>query len=273
MKSVKIIALGITLSLLTFIQSAFALDETLKAVESRSGVEQRFVLTKPDSSPVASVILIGGSDGVLGLSSFFGSPRFGRHENSFFVRTRNQYAKQSFLVATIDAPSDRKKMNAKWRMGKKHAADVSAITAYLKQQANVPVWVVGTSRGSFSAANMGIRLKGEIDGIVLTSSVTRSRRKWKIYDEYPKGVISMNLAKVTDPVFVVSHEDDQCRVSPAADIQRLAESFSNTKHVEYRTFSGGDLPISEPCDGLSQHGFLGIESQVVDAIAAFVKAN
>jgi pimeloyl-ACP methyl ester carboxylesterase len=273
MKSVKIIGLGIALSILTFGISAFALDETLKTVESRSGVEQTFVLTKLDSSPVASVILIAGGNGVLGLSSFFGSPRFGSSENNFVVRTRDQYAKHSFLVATIDAPSDRKKMNAKWRMGKKHAADVSAVIAYLKRQVNVPVWVVGTSMGSFSAANMGIRLKGEIEGIVLTSSVTRSRRKWKIYDDYPKGVISMNLAKVTGPVFVVSHEDDQCRASPAADIQRLAKSFSNSKRVEYRTFSGGDSPISESCHALSQHGFLGIESQVVDAIAAFVKAN
>ena len=37
--------------------------------------------------------------------------------------------------------------------------------------------------------------------------------------------------------------------------------------------SGGDPPKSDPCEAMSQHGFLGIEGQAVDAIAKFIKAN
>ena len=37
--------------------------------------------------------------------------------------------------------------------------------------------------------------------------------------------------------------------------------------------SGGDTPKSDPCEAMSQHGFLGIEGQAVDAIAKFIKAN
>jgi hypothetical protein len=36
---------------------------------------------------------------------------------------------------------------------------------------------------------------------------------------------------------------------------------------------GGSPPQSEPCQAKSQHGFLGIEDQAVDAIAQFIMAQ
>jgi pimeloyl-ACP methyl ester carboxylesterase len=270
-ENVKMIVLA--LAFLMFGGSALAIDESVETVTSRGEVEQRFVLTKPDQSPLASLILLAGGHGGLQVSSYFGSPNFGWGERNFVVRTRKQYARHGLLVATIDAPSDRKKMNAKWRMSKKHAEDVSAVVAYLKRQKDVPVWIVGTSMGTFSAASIAAKLKNKIDGVVLTSSVTRSRPKWNIAGAYPNGIIDINLAKVTAPVFIVSHEDDQCEVTPPGDIQRLAESFSNSEGVEFRLFSGGDEPVSDACEAGSQHGFLGIESQVVDAIVSFIKGH
>ena len=61
------------------------------------------------------------------------------------------------MVAVIDAPSDQgDKMNAIFRMSKAHADDIGAVAAYLKKEKDVPVWVVGTSMGTFSAANGAI---------------------------------------------------------------------------------------------------------------------
>ncbi len=37
-------------------------------------------------------------------------------------------------------------------------------------------------------------------------------------------------------------------------------------------FSGADAPQAKPCDSRSAHGFLGIEQDVVAAIAAFIKS-
>ena len=174
MKVAKSICIGI--AMLAAAGTAFALDENLISIETGRGVEQKFVLTKPNQTPVASVILFAGGHGKLSLSSFPGSVRFGWGRKNNLVRTRNLYAQHGFMVATVDAPSDRKKMNAAWRMGSKHAKDIAAVITYLKKQADVPVWVIGTSMGSFSAANMGIRLKDKVAGVVLTSSITRSKK-------------------------------------------------------------------------------------------------
>ena len=254
------------------IPSAYAIEESLHTVSSR-GADQKFLLAKPDDKPIASVILFAGGYGGLSLSSFLGSPSIGQRKTNFLVRTRKQFAVHGFLVATVDAPEDSPKMNPPWRMGNKHAVDISAVIAFLKQQADVPVWAVGTSFGTFSAANMGIRLKDSIYGIVLTSPITDIPTKFDLYKEYPRGTINMELDKVTGPVFIASHEDDECPRTPPENISDLADQFTSSKNLENVVFSGGDSPKSKPCHGRSQHGFFGIESKVVDAIAEFIVSN
>ena len=261
---VLVLTLGSTLS--------YASSEALEHVDSR-GLEQKFVLTKPEGKPVASVILLAGGHGKLDLSSFLGSVNFGWGAKNNLVRTRELYANQGYLVATMDAPSNRNRMNAIWRMSEEHAEDINAVAKYLKAKSDVPVWVIGTSMGSFSAANAGIRLNNSIDGIVLTSSVTQSKSKWKIYREFPNGIINMDLVKATKPVLVISHKNDECALTPASDINTLASKFTSSSKVEVEVFTGGDSPISDPCEALSAHGFLGIEDKVVERISAFINSN
>jgi hypothetical protein len=43
--------------------------------------------------------------------------------------------------------------------------------------------------------------------------------------------------------------------------------------VDAVVLSGGSPPQSDPCEAMSQHGFLGIEKQAVDAVAKFILAN
>jgi hypothetical protein len=42
---------------------------------------------------------------------------------------------------------------------------------------------------------------------------------------------------------------------------------------ELMTFEGGSPPISPPCEARAAHGYLGLEPQVVSAIAAWIRAH
>lgn len=269
---VHLLRWSLAFALLLPVGTVHALDERVETVATR-GVEQRFILTRPEGEPVATLLLFAGGHGKLALGSASGRPTIAWGRNNNLVRTRADYARQGFLVATLDAPSDRDRMNAIWRMGGEHARDIAAVAAFLRRQADVPVWVVGTSMGSFSAANAAVRLGGQVDGVVLTSAVTRSKRKWKIHSDYPNGVIDMDLERYSGPVMLVSHAQDGCALTPAADIDRLAAAFSAATRVAKKVLSGGDAPRSGPCKALSHHGFLGIEQQLVDAVATFVRDN
>lgn len=242
---------------------------TLVSVKTERGTTQSFILIKPEK-PVASVILFAGGHGALGLKTT-SSMQWGA--GNFLVRTRDKFAAHNLIVAVVDAPSDHKGgMSAIFRMSKAHADDISAVAAYLKAQAPVPVWLVGTSMGTFSAAGGAIAAKG-IDGLVLTSTITRAKPEWKIAKSHSDGVASMRLPDIAVPTLVVSHQKDGCDITPAADAQKLRNRLTKAGKVEVVLLDGGAPPQSAPCQAKSQHGFLGIEDKAVDAIARFVKAG
>jgi pimeloyl-ACP methyl ester carboxylesterase len=216
------------------------------------------------------LILFAGGDGALGLT---GASSMKSLAANFLVRSRDMFVAHGFAVAVVDTPSDRKSgMNGVFRMSAAHATDVEAVAADLKKRFGAPVWLVGTSMGTFSAAGAAIAAKG-IDGLVLTSSITQSRPDWKIARSHRDGVASMRLAQIAVPTLIVSHRHDGCELTPAAGAQKLRRRLTRAKKVEVAILEGGARPASEPCQAKSQHGYYGIETQAVDAIAKFIKAN
>ena len=98
-----------------------------------------------------------------------------KNGGNFLVKVREQFASHGFLVSVFDAPSDQKGSDGMlgYRVTEDHAADVAAVVKRLRELATVPVWLVGTSRGTISAANAAARLPPPSgpDGIVLTSTM------------------------------------------------------------------------------------------------------
>jgi len=120
--------------------------------------------------PIASVILFVGAHGRLALS-----PRgIGWGEGNFLVRNRERFCREGFLVAVMDAPSDRPQGLWNFRTSVAHAEDIKYVIAELRKMFDIPVWLIGTSMGTVSAANFAARLKeGGPDGLVLTSTITK----------------------------------------------------------------------------------------------------
>jgi hypothetical protein len=80
-----------------------ALEEELRTIPTRPGVTQHFLLIRPNDKPGATVILFAGAHGRLALSP----QGIGWGSSNFLVRNRERFAREGFLVAVIDAPSDR----------------------------------------------------------------------------------------------------------------------------------------------------------------------
>ncbi len=239
---------------------ARAAAEEVRTVPSRPGVTQSFLLVHPAERPVATVVLFSGGNGRLGL----GSGRLGPGAN-FLVRTRGRFAEHGLLVAVVDAPSDRPNGLDGFRASAAHADDVRAVLAALREEAAVPVWLVGTSMGTVSAANAAARLTaGGPDGVVLTSTVTRQGR------ERPESIGDVRLKDIRVPTLVVHHRQDACRATPYADTVGLLRDLSATPRRELLTFEGGATPQSGPCEPRAAHGFFGLDTEVVAAIARWI---
>lgn len=245
-------------------------DETLVCLPTRTEVTQSFLLEVPDQAK-AAVLLFAGSAGHLGLESVDGRPRIA-NGNNFLVRSRHLFAQAGLIVATLDAPSDQSGgMDAAFRLSPEHAEDVAAVVAYLRKQASLPVWLVGTSQGTLSVARVGAQLGHQIDGVALTSSISRSGGRQSYHGAVaPQGVLTLGLEGLAVPVLVLAHADDACGVTPADDASRIIDHLEQSPRKSLRVLHGGDPPRSGPCDALSAHGYLGIEPEAVQAIADFV---
>ena len=164
--------------IITFIISAQSQAAELISLETRPGVNQKFILIRVDN-PVANVILFAGGHGNLELTSFLGVPSMGWGKTNFVVRSRDKFAKHGFMVAVVDAPSDKKGkkgMKGGFRNRKKHVADIDKVIDYLRKENKAPVWLVGTSRGTESATRVAISSAEKPDGLILTSSMSRHNK-------------------------------------------------------------------------------------------------
>jgi dienelactone hydrolase len=245
-------------------QSSAEITERVVDIPTRPGVTQRFVLLTPEN-PGAAVILFAGGHGGLEISAR-GSFKWGK--NNFLVRSRKLFAENGLIVAVIDAPSDRQAAPylGRFRQTPEHAADVRALIAWLRQQADIPVWLVGTSRGTQSAAFVATQLVGGggPDGLVLTSTM--------LTDNKGRPVPDMDLGKLRTPVLVVHHEQDGCKHCTFAKMPRLMDKLTATQRKQLITFRGGE-DRGDPCKPFAYHGFNGLEHEVVQRIAEWILSN
>jgi len=246
-------------------------DSELVEFTPRSGVTLKTMVIEPETKPKTVLISYPGGRGTIELRSFFGSPSINKYKANFLVRTRDLFVKNGYVVVLPDVPSDHKKLKYKYRLSDDQIVDTTTLVDYFQNKYNLPVWIMGTSASSLTAAYAGSKLTKKIAGIVLTASVTRMKESWYVYDDFPEGTASANLEDITVPVIISSNREDACNLSPSEDSELIRERLVNSPRVEVKYYSGGDVPQSKDCNALSRHGFLGLEDQVVSDIISFIE--
>ena len=219
-------------------------------------------------NPIAVLMLFTGGDGRLNLAigqQNIGSP-------NFLVRTRYHFAAERYVVAVVDAASDFLALGSGLRghrlptslHGEEHRQDLAAVMSSLRARyPALPLWAVGTSRGTVSASVTVTSVVPPADGVVLTSSLTGP--------DASEDMNGVNLESVVVPALIVSHRDDGCPVTKPEDSRALKDRFSASPRVRVLMFHGGSTPVSDPCDPLSPHGFFGTEQKVIEAISTWIK--
>jgi len=229
--------------------------ETIHTLETRPGVEIPIAVLKAQKALRGAVILLPGGAGKLKLD---GGTAFLNKTGNFVIRARRRFAHSGFLTISMDAPAGSQALHG-FRVSADHAKDIGATIAWARKKTGKPVWLIGFSRGTISAAGgaaqLGVPPAGP-DGIVLMSAVTETSRDGKdtVYD--------VALERIKVPVIVVHHRDDECYVTPLYDALSLAKKLDATMI----RIDGGKQPISKPCDSKSQHGFFGVERQTVQTL-------
>src|SRR5262245_62015936 len=231
--------------------------------------------------PIAVLMLFIGGDGTLNLTL----TQQNTGSTNFLARTRYHFAAEGYVVALVDAASDFLDHNhddtrdangflhgsglrghrlPNRLYGDKYLQDLAAVMNDLRgRYPNLPLWTVGTSQGTISAAVAAANVSPPPDGIVLTSSLTGPSALGDLQ--------SVDLEAINVPALIVTNQDDACTITKPEDSQALQMSFTASPRVRVRTFDGGSTPLSDPCESLSGHGFFGIEQKVIEAGTKWVK--
>ncbi len=222
---------------------------------TRDGVTQSVFVARAPEKPLAVALLFPGGGGNIRIRTEGGQIRFG--PNNFVVRSRGEFVKNGVIAVVFDAPSDQSGgMNDTFRLGEQHATDVAAVIAELKKRhPALPFFVVGTSRGTVSAASLGRRMPDKLAGTVLTASlfIAGSRAG-------QQGLSGFDFASIKPRLLFAHHKQDGCTYTP------YRSAAAQTGRFPLISVSGGLPAQSPPCDALSEHGFLGREGETVEAI-------
>jgi hypothetical protein len=216
-------------------------SETIVRLPSEGGSTLPYLLGQDDARPpLAVAILFTGGAGVVGLLTR-GIPHPGAN---VLVRSRGLFLEQGIATAVIDVPTDLALLTDAIRMSARHAHDVAAVIADLGQRfPGVRIDLVGTSRGTVSAAHAGAASGDRIAGVVLTS---------------------FDYASIRAPLLFVHHTEDACAVTPYAPAEALGRTYPLV------SVSGGAPARSDPCEAFSAHGYLGVEAPTVAAIGHWI---
>ena len=231
--------------------------------------------------PIAVLMLFIGGDGTLNLTL----TQQNTGSTNFLARTRYHFAAEGYVVALVDAASDFLAHNhddtrdangflhgsglrghrlPNRLHGDKYLQDLAAVMNDLRgRYPNLPVWAVGTSQGTISAAVAAANVSPPPDGIVLTSSLTGPSALGDLQ--------SVDLESINVSALIVTNQDDACPVTKPEDSKALKMRFTSSPRVRVRNFDGGSTPLSDPCESLSGHGFFGIEQKVIEAVTMWIK--
>lgn len=229
---------------------------------TRVNVTQSYLLMHDKAAaPKAVALLFTGGNGLLRLPQDGSTPKFGPGAN-FLVRSREMLRDRELALALLDAPSDQQGagMGDAFRMGAEHASDVAAVVRDLKQRfVRARIVLIGTSKGTISAAFLARNLAEPVDAAVLTSSVFLAGLRRGGY-----GLSGFDFGKIKAPLLFVHHRDDGCGSCPYSEAQRLGNAYALI------TVRGGKPAESGPCAPLSAHGYFGKEAETVTAIKSWI---
>ena len=234
--------------------------QEIVSLTTRPGVTQAYFLARVPEKPQAIALLFSGSGGLIQLRNEDGEIKFS--SGNFLVRSRAEFVNRGIVTAILDAPSDQQGgwgMGDEFRLGGEHFIDVAAVVADLnKRFPALGIFLVGTSRGSVSAAALGARFGERMAGVVLTATVFRQTGRNS--KEPGIGLSRFDFSTIKAPLLLAHHVGDQCATTPYGDAARLSDKFPLI------TVWGGSPPQSDPCEAFSQHGFLGKEPETVEQI-------
>lgn len=234
-----------------------------ETIDIGSSTVDLFIMAPKNSK--TTVLLLPGGPWVLGGRDVKTQRPKGRN---FLVRSAPLFFDNGLTTVIMDKPSNAPDLNdGIARTSNQHADDILAVATYLKKKFDHPVWLIGTSRGTQSAAAAAIRDKSQvISGLVLSASMLGTNRS-------EVSLLGLDLDKIRVPVYVSHHQKDECGNTNPQEIPLLVQALTNAPKVQVKLIESGHSPTERVCGPMHWHGYINAEAETVNGIASWIKST
>lgn len=253
----------------------------LQSIETHAGTSTRFALAPARQPPApgapAAVLLLVGGGGVIDLDDR-GCPQ--RLNGNVLLRMSPLLRAAGIATVLVDAPSDLRDSEGLggFRNAAEHAEDLGRVIAAVRAHGQGPVWIIGHSRGTISAANAAARLSGAAapDGVALLSPMLvgepRARKAW-----VAQTVLGAGTEAIAVPLLAVGHAADNCPRSPAARLGQVIDG-SRSVRAQAVSVSGGPGVEGRPpalagCEVGEPHDFVAQEADLAAGLLRFMRGG
>ena len=254
------------------------LAESIVAVKLERGVELRMLVNQRlGTRPDIAVLLFAGYPGILRLREE-GGKAVNDMGGNFLIRARRFLNGDQVFTVALDCPQDQwHDCGDRYRTSAQHAQDVALAVAAVKTQLGArQVYVAGTSYGTVSTAFLARALGGrqsnqsgamgpadstrQIDGAIHTATMTDPPRG--ATHGLPMAIFDWSVAQL--PQLFIHHQDDPCRATRYSSIEARRGA------IPLITVQGSQEPRGDACQARTQHGFVGRERVVMQALHDWV---
>ena len=239
------------------------LHEKLITVTVQGNAIQVGVLSKasPHDSPSNLAVLLPGYPSVV-------KPQVEGHQlvksslmGNFLIRARRHLVSEQVATLIVDCKSTiGLTCTAAYQASPDRQQDVQRLIDQVREE--LPsvrnVWLVGTSMGTISSSFMPRHAPaGTYQGVIHTAAITEPHAKNSYLE-----LVDFDYRRVNLPQFLIHHRDDPCPLTTWDGAKRLSKRFN----LPLITVLGGSDFKGKPCAAFTEHGFRGMEKNVMNAI-------
>lgn len=248
---------------------AQGLKESLISITTQDNKEQRGVLSLKinTNQPKYLAVLLPGYPSVV-LPEVKNDIMYeSKLTGNFLIRARRFIVDTDIATLIIDCkPTTTGICSSSYQSSIERHQDVSKLILEIKK--NYPsikeVWLIGTSMGTISSSFMPTYDANFYTGAIHTASITEPFKKGS-YGELG----NFNYKKVSIPQFFIHHKDDPCDKTTYSGAEKISKEFN----LPLITAVGGSNFSGPACEAGNQHGFKGIEKNVMSSIQEIIRTK
>lgn len=248
---------------------AEGLKESLISVTTQDNKEQQGVLSLKinTSQPKFLAVLLPGYPSVVLPEVKNNIMYSSKLTGNFLIRSRRHLADNDIATLIIDCkPTITGICSSAYQSSIERHQDVSKLILEVKK--NYPtikeIWLIGTSMGTISSSFMPTYDANFYSGAIHTASITEPSKKGS-YSELG----NFNYKKVNIPQFFIHHKDDPCDKTTYSGAEKISKEFN----LPLITVVGGSNFTGPACEAGNQHGFKGMEKNVMNSIQEIIKTK